>query len=85
MGGCVAAVSDAGMLRACFAGAGPKRFSAARKHGVAHRVRDLHEPAREVQQEDEQTDARREQRHEFVAGEEGGQADDPQRAEDRVR
>ena len=34
---------------------------------VAGRVRDLHEPAREVQEQDEQADARREQRHELVA------------------
>ena len=51
---------------------------------VSRRVRDLHEPAREVQQEDEEAHARREQRDELVVREEGGEADDPQRAEYRA-
>ena len=48
---------------------------------VARRVRDLHEPAGEVEKEDEQAHARREQRDELVVREEGGEPDDPQRAE----
>ena len=50
---------------------------------VAGRVPDLHEPAGEIEQQDQQADARGEQRHERVVGEERRQPDDPQRAEHR--
>ena len=46
------------------------------------RVPDLHEAAGEVEQQDQQADARGQQRHQVVAGEERGQPDDPHRAED---
>ena len=52
-----------------------------REQGVARRVRDLHQPTGEVEQQDEQAEARGQQGHERVVGEEGGEPDDPQRAE----
>ena len=51
---------------------------------IARRVPDLHEPAGEVEQEDQQSEARREQRDQLVVGEERRQPDHPHRAEDRA-
>ena len=47
-------------------------------------VRDLHEATREVEEQDQQPEARREQGHQVVVGEERREADDPQRAEHRT-
>ena len=64
---------------------GGSRFSTQRSNESRRVVADLHEAARDVQEDQQQPDARREQRHEVVVGPERGQPDDPQRADDRAR
>ena len=54
------------------------------EQGVARRVHDLHQPTGEVEQQDQQAEARGQQRHQRVVGEERGEPDDPQRAEHRA-
>ena len=54
------------------------------EHGPADRVADLGEAAREVHHDQQQADARGEQRDQLVVGEQGRQADHPQRAEHRT-
>ena len=68
----------------CVVGGAAIRRAAHAEQRVACRVGDLHEAAGEVEQEDQQPEARREQRHQLVVGEERGQADHPQRAEHRA-
>ncbi len=51
------------------------------EQGVACRVGDLDQAAGEVEQQDQEADARREERDQVVAGPEGGQADDPEGSE----
>ena len=55
-----------------------------REQRVARRVRDLHQPTREVEEQDQQAEARRQQRHQRVVGEERRETDDPQGAEHRA-
>ncbi len=52
-----------------------------REQRVTRRVADLHEPAREVHQQDEQPDAARQRRHQRARRPERGKADHPERAE----
>ena len=49
--------------------------------GAAGPVGDLDEPTREVEEQHEQAEARRQERHDRVAGNERGQPDDPEGAE----
>ena len=55
------------------------------EQAVAGRVADLDEPAREVHEQDEESEAAGEEGHDGVVGPEGGQADDPDGAEHRAR